>query len=42
MGLGAHAPILPASDVHLSHQDWALRLALSRNNPASRGSYVLV
>lgn len=30
MGLGAHAPILPASDVHLSHKDWALRLALFR------------
>lgn len=25
MGLGSHAPILPASDVHLSHKDWALR-----------------
>ncbi len=22
MGLGAHAPILPASDVNLSNKDW--------------------
>ena len=42
MGLGAHAPILPASDVNFSHKDWALRLALYRYDPASRGSYVLV